>query len=178
MNIPVRRRIAKELQRQTNVAEKQYQEFNVVFNHDEKEEPVKIKKEGSLTIDESSIFYNNKYRFSEYKNVDKYLDDSLVSRCNTYLARFEHRMKELKKFTPRTVKTKMIRKIVYNNARKLYNMLLNSYFNVHNNTTDEEKEKMDEKFNPSNLLIQGQRFSLLRKEEKLNHSQKTPLLKE
>ena len=67
---------------------------------------------------------------------------------------------------------------MYNNARKLYNMLLNSYFNVHNNTTDEEKEKMDEKFNPSNLLIQGQRFSLLRKEEKLNHSQKTPLLKE
>ena len=34
----------KELKKQTRVAEKQYQSFDQVFNHDEKEESVKIKK--------------------------------------------------------------------------------------------------------------------------------------
>ena len=40
--------------------------------------PVKIKKEGPLTSDDPSLFYNNKYSFSEFKNVRKYMDDSLV----------------------------------------------------------------------------------------------------
>ena len=37
---------------QTSVAEKQYQSFDKIFNHDEKEQPVKIKNEGPLTTDE------------------------------------------------------------------------------------------------------------------------------
>ena len=36
--------LGKELKKQTSVAEKQYQSFDKIFNHDEKEEPVKIKK--------------------------------------------------------------------------------------------------------------------------------------
>ena len=53
-------------------------------------------------------------------------------------------MKEFKKFTPPTVKIKMKRKIVFSNARKLYDMLLNIYFDDYNNITDEEKEKPEE----------------------------------
>ena len=44
--------LGKELKKQTSVAEKQYQSFDKDFNHDEKEQPVKIKKEGSLTTKE------------------------------------------------------------------------------------------------------------------------------
>ena len=49
-------------------------------------------------------------------------------------------LKESKKFTPRTVKTKMKKDIVYKNARKLYSKLLSIYFNDYNNTTNEEKK--------------------------------------
>ena len=52
-------------------------DFDKVFNHDEKEEPLKIEKEEPWIIDESSLFYNNKYRFSEFKHVEKYKYESL-----------------------------------------------------------------------------------------------------
>ena len=38
----------KELKKQTSVAEKQCQSFDEVFNGDEEEKPIKIKKEGLL----------------------------------------------------------------------------------------------------------------------------------
>ena len=44
--------LGKELKKQTSVAEKQHQSFDKDFNRDEKEQPVKIKKEGSLTTKE------------------------------------------------------------------------------------------------------------------------------
>ena len=65
--------LGKELKKQTNVAEKQYQNFDKIFKSDETEQPVTIKKE---ITDESSLFYNNKYSFIEFKNVGKYKDDS------------------------------------------------------------------------------------------------------
>ena len=60
----------------------------------------------------------------------------------------------------------MKRKIVFSNARKLYDMLLNIYFDDYNNITDEEKEKLGEKCNSINLLIKGQRCIGLKKEKK------------
>ena len=65
--------LGKELKKQTSVAEKQYQNFDKIFKSDETEQPVTIKKE---ITDESSLFYNNKYSFIEFKNVGKYKDDS------------------------------------------------------------------------------------------------------
>ena len=56
----------------------------------------------------------------------------------------------------------MKRKIVYSTARKLYDMLLNIYFDDYNNITDEEKEKLGEKCNSNNL----QRCIGLKKEKK------------
>ena len=86
--------LGKELEKQTSVAEKQYQRFDKVFSHDEKEEAVKIKKEISLATDQSSLFYNNKYSFIEFKNFGKYMDDSLVSRYNNYLDPFKQQLEE------------------------------------------------------------------------------------
>ena len=162
--------LGKELKKQTSLAEKQYQSFDKVFNHDEKEEPVKIKKEGPLTTDESSLFYNNKYSFIEFKTVGKYMADSLLSRyffiVNNYLASFKQQLKEFDKFTPRKLKTKAKKRTVYNNPQKLYNTLLSIYYNDYNVITGEEKEKMGKKYNPKNLLLNNQRFIELKKKEK------------
>ena len=43
--------LGKELKKETSVAEKHFQIFDKIFNYDEREEPVKIKKEGPLTTD-------------------------------------------------------------------------------------------------------------------------------
>ena len=58
---------------------------------------------------------------------------------------FYQGLKEFKKFNLWTVKTKTKKKIVYKNARKLYDKLLSICFNDYNNTANGEKEKMDEK---------------------------------
>ena len=44
---------------------------------------------------------------------------------------------------------------MYKNAANLYNTLLAIYVNGYNNITDEEKEEMDKKYYPSNLLLKG-----------------------
>ena len=95
--------LGKELKEQTSVAEKQCQSFDKVINHDEKEKPVKIEKERPLTTDELSLFYKNKYSFIEFKNVGKYMDDSIVSRYN-YLALFKEQLEEFKRFIPQKQK--------------------------------------------------------------------------
>ena len=113
------------MKKQTSVAEKKYQDFDKIFNNDEKEEPLKIEKKEPLTTAESSLISNNKYSFSEFKNVEKYVKQWL---------------KEFKKFTPRTVKTKKNMKIMYSIARKLY-CKRSIYYNDYNDITDEEKRK-------------------------------------
>ena len=80
--------LSKELKKQTSVAEKQYQDFDKVINYDEIEEPVKTEKEEPLTINESSIFYNNKYTFNEFKNVEKYVNKSFTPRYDNNLLSF------------------------------------------------------------------------------------------
>ena len=64
--------LGKEVKKQNSVAEKQYQEIDKIFNHDEKEEPITIKKEEPLKTDESSLVYDSKYIFSNYRNVGKH----------------------------------------------------------------------------------------------------------
>ena len=51
-----------------------YQTFSTIFNHDEKEEPVTIKKREPLKTDESrhNLIYDSKYSFSKYRNIGKY----------------------------------------------------------------------------------------------------------
>ena len=131
-------RQANEFKKQTSAAEKQYQSFDKAFNHDEKEELVKNKNEGH----ESSLLYNKKNDFIEFRNVREYMDNSLVSTYNNYLVPFKERLEEFKKFAPRKAKAK--KKIVYNNTKNLYSILLSIYYNDYNYITDEEKEKMGE----------------------------------
>ena len=78
--------LGKELKKQINVAEKQYKNFDKIFNPNETEQPVTTKKE---ITDKSSLPYNNKFSFIEFKNIRKYKNDSLVSRFNNYLPLFK-----------------------------------------------------------------------------------------
>ena len=55
---------------------------------------------------------------------------------------------------------------MYNDAKKLYSKLLSIYYDDYDNVTDEEKERMGEKYNSKNLLLKGQRFIELKKEQK------------
>ena len=63
------------------------------------------------------------------------------------------------------MKAKARKKIVYNNAIKLYNKLISNYLNDYDTTTDEEKEKMVKKYNPNNLFIKGYRYIESKKED-------------
>ena len=67
-------------------------------------------------------------------------------------------MGEFKNFIPGKSKTKVKKRIVYNNAKRLYNRLISIYYDDYNEIADEKKEKMGEKHYPNNLLFKGQRF--------------------
>ena len=54
------------------------------------------------------------------------------------------------KFIPKKAKTKAEKKIAYHNTSKLYNELLNSYYDDYNIIIDEEKERMGKKCDPKN----------------------------
>ena len=122
--------------------------------HDEKEQPVKIKLEGSLAIDESNLVYNKKFSFNKYKNIEKYENESLTGRYGNTLVPLYWWLKEFEKITTWAAKTKTKKEIVYNNATKLFNILLSIYFNDCCNTTNKGKEEIGEKYNPNNLLIE------------------------
>ena len=55
---------------------------------------------------------------------------------------------------------------MYKNAKNLFNNLLSIYYNDYINIPDEEKKKMGEKYNPSNLLIKCLTFIESKKEDK------------
>ena len=51
-----------------------------------------------------------------------------------------------------------------NKAINLYNTLLTIYFNQYNDIANKEKQDMDKKYYPSNLLVKGYRVIQLKKE--------------
>ena len=115
------------------------------------------------------------------KSVQKYFDDSLVSRYNNYLAPFKTRLKEFKIFTPQKLKTNTKIKIVYNEAKKpIQYTTINIYYNYYDVITDEEKERMGKKDDAKTLPVKGQSFIEWKneEEEKANHNWNKILLTE
>ena len=90
--------------------ENQDQRFDKIFNHDEKEESVTIKKDKPLKSDESSLVYDSKYSFSKYS---KYFSLSLMTKYDSLLP-FYHQLNELRNFVPPIEKTNIKKEIVYN----------------------------------------------------------------
>ena len=81
---------------------------------------------------------------------------------------FYHRLNDCRNFIPCAEKSKIKKKILYNNGEKLYNTLLTIYFNQYNNIAD--KEHMGKNYDPENLLLKCQRINVLKKEEKRKES--------
>ena len=99
------------LKKKTSVAEKQYQGLNQLFKYDKREEePVIIKKEKPAIISASKLMHDNKYSFSNYKNVRKYIDLSFTTKYHKLLL-FYHRLNEFRNLIPRTEKTKLNRRM-------------------------------------------------------------------
>ena len=90
--------LEKKLNIQTSFAEKQYQGIGKLFKPKEIVEPVEIKEE-KPEISESKIVCDNKYNFSDYKNVRKYSDLSLESKYYKLLS-FYHRLNEFRSLVP------------------------------------------------------------------------------
>ena len=78
------------MKKQTGVVEKQYQSFD---KHDEKYEP-EIKEEPDV-INDIKLVCNNKYSFSDFKNIRKYSDLSLLSKYYKLLLLY-HRLNEFR----------------------------------------------------------------------------------
>ena len=128
---------------------------NYIFESDDKEEEqVTIRKEEQEDLEiihKPKIIYNCKYNFSEYRNVGKYMNDSLELKYNR-LPKFYNQLNEFKKITSQTLNRKEKKKTVHNIANPL-TIDCNDYINP-----DKLKEKMGEYYNPGNLLIQVYRF--------------------
>ena len=61
---------------------------------------------------------------------------------------------------------------MHKNAANLYNTLLAIYFNEYNNFTDEWKDKINKKYNPSNFFVKGHKYDeWYKKDEEKNNSQ-------
>ena len=71
--------LGKELKRQTNVAEKQYQKFDNAFESNKKEE---IKTKSKRSLAESNLFYNNYFTFYKYHKTNEFTKRSLDSKLN------------------------------------------------------------------------------------------------
>ena len=77
----------------------------MIFNLDEKEEPIAIKKEKEpLKTNEPSLIYDSKYSFSEYRNVGKY-NLSVTTKYTLHL--FYHRLNDFRNFVSQTKKNKI-----------------------------------------------------------------------
>ena len=57
--------------------------------------------------------YHNKYSFNENKNIEKYANESLTARYDKNVVLFYQQLKEFKKFTPGSVKTKTKKEVLY-----------------------------------------------------------------
>ena len=77
--------------------QKQTCSFDKIFNRDEKEEPVTIKKEEPSKADKASLVYESKYSFSEYRNDGKYYNISFTTKY-VRLNKFYHRLIDFRTF--------------------------------------------------------------------------------
>ena len=144
------------LKKQTIVAEKQYKGLNNFLKPDEKEVPLTIKKKPTMT-DKSKLVYDSKYSFSDYRNIRKYYDLSFMTRHDK-LSSFYHRLIEFRSVVPQIGETKNKKNTLYKNAVNIYNKLVANCFNEYSSIEDEENEKMDKKYDPSNLFIKGYKY--------------------
>lgn len=95
------------------------------------------------------------------------------------MLRYYHWLNKFINFSPRTQKTIIKNKIVYNNAIHLYNALLTIYLNQYNSITNKEKEDIDKNMTLVSYLLQVIDLIYRRKKmnRKVNQSRKKLIMK-
>ena len=108
------------------------------------------------------------------------MNDYLMSRYNNNFALLKQRLEELKNSIPGKAKAKEKKKIVYNNAKILYSILLHFFNNDYNEITDQEEKRCLKSIILINYLSKFKDLLNQRKKnkKKVNHTQKKLLLQE
>ena len=78
----------------------------MLFKLYKQEEPVSLKKEKPAITAESKLMYDNRYSFTDYRNVRKYYDLSFKAKYDKSLS-FYHRLNEFRNLVPQTEKNKI-----------------------------------------------------------------------
>ena len=94
--------LVSEFKKQTSVAEKHYQGLNKLFESDENEEPVTIKKKNPAIASESKLMHG-KFSLRDYSNIRKYYNLSFTTKYDKLLS-FYHRLNEFRNLVPQTEK--------------------------------------------------------------------------
>ena len=145
--------LGKELKAQTEIAKKQYQgldkiyEFDETINKNDKKTTLKKYSKSELMYDANHSFY--KY----YRDNNKFDNLSFKSNCS-FLANFFGDLDKINKLKSQKEKAEKKKVNVYNKASDLHNDLLAIYFNEYNELPDAQRNKMEHKYDPTKLFLE------------------------
>ena len=101
---------------------------------------------------ELDLVYNKKFSFYKYYDINSFKRDSIDSKYNE-LVNFHRDLDKFNIIEPRKESTKQKKIRVKNNSEKLYNKLLQIYFNQDHNLSFSKIKKFGPKYDLKNLLI-------------------------
>ena len=138
--------LGKELKAQTDIAKKQYQTLDTIYESDEKEEP-KIKK-----YNKSNLIYNSKYSFYKHYSDRKKFDNISFESKNSFLNEFFNYLIKFNKLTTQKEETQK--------KKQMWMIQLQNYImdflksnDKYNKFSDAKKRKLGDKYDPKELFL-------------------------
>ena len=110
--------LGKELKSQTDIAKKQYQTLDKIYESDEREEPT-IKK-----CNRSNLIYNRKYSFYKYYRDRKKFDKVSFESNDSFLDKRFNDLNKFNKLKTQKEETQKKKTNVHDTASELYNEFL------------------------------------------------------
>ena len=119
--------LGEELKKETNIAEKQYQKLDNIYEFD-----IIIKNITIKNYNRSSLIYNSKFIFYEYYNNN--LNSLSLTSKFRFFTSFYNELNRFYRLIPQKESTKQKKTTVYDNGSEMYNEYLETYFNplLHN----------------------------------------------
>lgn len=120
------------MKKQTCVVKKQYPGLSKIHRSDKEDNEIIIKKLPWKKYTKIDLIYKSKYSFYEYHGINEFNDLPLESKYND-LVLLHQVLNKFDCIELHKRHTKEKKSIVNNKASKLYNELLESYFDQYNN---------------------------------------------
>ena len=124
-----------------------------VHRSDKEDDEIMIKKPTSKNYNKLDLIYNSKYTFYEYHGINGFNDLSFESKYNDLVLRHQ----VLKKFDspePHKGHTKEKKSIVNGKVSKLYNEILEIYFDQYNNFSVAKTKRIGFKHYLKNFFLE------------------------